>query len=170
MKDGTSEAAAFLRRVDAVEVRLRALAETPVEQAAGHLTAADAGTGEQWEWGQVWAHLAEFVPYWIAQARTVIAESGGVPVPFGRTQADSGRIAAIEGNRHSAVTVLWATLNAHIGQLRAFLTELPDSAWSWHVRGAHPTLGTMSLAQIVDEFMVGHLEQHADQLDSLLRA
>ena len=168
MTNQPSEAAAFLQRLDAVEARLRALAETPVGQTAGHLTAADAGTGEQWEWGQVWAHLAEFVPYWIAEARTVIAESRGVPVPFGRTKADSGRIAAIERDRRAPVTVLWATLDAHIGQLRAFLASLSDSAW--HARGAHQTLGTMSLVQIVDEFMVGHLEQHADQLDSLLRA
>ncbi len=33
--------------------------------------------------------------------------------------------------------------------------------------GAHPRLGDMPLAQIVEEFVVGHLEEHADQLDLL---
>ena len=42
---------------------------------------------------------------------------------------------------------------------------LDDSAWA--ARGLHPTLGEMDLAKIVDEFLVGHLEQHAAQLDQL---
>ena len=153
-------------RLDAVEARLRALAATPLPATRGHLTDADPGTGEQWEWGQVWAHLAEFIPYWIAQARQVISAYHGDPVPFGRVKADPERVAAIERDRGADVGALWARLEVHIAELRAFLTQLPDGAWA--ARGAHQTLGTMSLEHIVDEFMVGHLEQHAAQLDGLV--
>lgn len=157
----------MLRRLDAVEQRLRALAATPLDRVRGHLTAPDAPSGEQWEWGQVWAHLAEFVPYWVVQVRSVIDAYDGEPVPFGRTKADAGRIVAIERDRGVQVQELWSRLESQIDDLRAFLAGLPDRAWSVH--GLHSTLGAMSLERMVDEFMVGHLEQHADQLDGLLR-
>ncbi len=155
----------FLQRLDAVEQRLRARATTPRDATQGHLTDPDQRTGERWEWGQVWAHLAEFVPYWIGQARAVIAAYRGEPVPFGRVKSDSQRIAAIERDRGVDVEELWSRVDSDIGELRTFLAELPDGAWS--VRGQHSTLGTMPLERIVDEFLVGHLEEHADQLDGL---
>lgn len=156
----------MLIRLDVVEARLRTLAATPFAATRGHLTDADPGTGERWEWGQVWAHLAEFIPYWIAQARQVITSHRGEPVPFGRVKTDPQRVAAIERDRSADVSALWSRLETCIGELRAFLAELPDAAWA--ARGAHQTLGTMSLDHIVDEFMVGHLEQHAAQLDGLV--
>ena len=33
--------------------------------------------------------------------------------------------------------------------------------------GLHPSLGPMALPQILERFLVGHLEEHADQLDLL---
>lgn len=38
---------------------------------------------------------------------------------------------------------------------------------SWSAQGWHPTLGVMDLTRIVDEFMVKHLEEHAEQLDRM---
>jgi hypothetical protein len=163
----TTAAPDFLPRLDAVEARLaQHAAATAVH--TGMLTDADPGTGEQWEWGQVWAHLGEFIPYWIAQARTVIGEYRGEPVHFGRVKSNPERIAAIERDRRAAVAQLWSRLHTHIAQLRTFLHDLPDSAWS--ARGLHQTLGVMDIPHIVDEFLVGHLEQHAAQLDGLARS
>ena len=153
-------------RLDAVEQRLAALSRTPLDDVRGHHTAPDPPTGETWEWGQVWAHLAEFIPYWLNQAQAVIDGYRGEPVPFGRVKSDAGRVAAIERDRGTAIADLWARLEAHIAEARAFLRRLPDQAWS--ARGLHPTLGVMSLDRLLDEFVIGHLEQHADQLDSLL--
>ena len=36
------------------------------------LTEPDPGGEERWEAGQVWAHLAEFPAYWLAQAQRVV--------------------------------------------------------------------------------------------------
>jgi len=158
----------FLARLDVVELRLAVHAGSGATRPAGRLTDADPGTGEQWEWGQVWAHLAEFVPYWVEQARIVIGGYDGEPVPFGRVKSDPERVAAIERDRGAAVDELWQRLQAHIADLRMFLRHLPDDAWA--ARGAHQSLGVMTLPHIVDEFLVGHLEQHATQLDGLVRA
>ncbi len=158
----------FLRRVDAVEQRLQQHAQRDASTVGDRRTDPDPPTGETWEWGQVWAHLAEFLPYWLDQARAVIASYRGEPVPFGRTKSDAGRVEAIARDRNAEVAVLWDRTRDGVGELRVFLRELPDGAWS--VRGRHSTLGEMHLAGIVEEFMVGHLEQHADQLDGLAAA
>lgn len=160
-----SEAAELLQRLDAAEQRLAAHAQRDAGSIGDRRTDPDPPTGETWEWGQVWAHLAEFLPYWLDQARQVITAYAGEPVPFGRTKSDPGRVAAIARDRNAQVQELWVRTRDGIGETRTFLRELRPGAWA--VRGAHRTLGVMPLSAIVDEFMVGHLEQHAAQLDGL---
>lgn len=157
----------YLSRLDAVEARLAAAAAT--EPPPGALTAADPGSGERWDRGQVWAHLSEFIPYWIIQAGPVLrGQSSGEPVPFGRTKGDPERVGAIERDRRAPASVLWADTHADIAALRGFLGTLqPDQ---WEIRGLHPTLGAMTIDELVEMFLVGHLEQHADQLEAMSAA
>ncbi len=155
----------YVHRLDAVEERLAGQAASVIRP--GALTSADPGSGERWEAGQVWAHVAEFIPYWIDEAQHVIATHSDEPVPFGRTESDPARVAAIERDRTQPVTVLWAEAHAGIEQLRRFLLQLEPGAWQ--ARGLHPTLGVMDAERMVEEFLVGHLEQHGDQLDELTR-
>jgi hypothetical protein len=161
-----SERPGFIQRLDAVEERLAAQAAIS-SRTRGALTAPDPASGERWDAGQVWAHLAEFVPYWVGQLQVVLRDYDGEPVQFGRTQTDAGRLAAIERDRTQPVSVLWADTHTDIEQLRRFLQGLDGEAWS--ARGLHPTLGVLDADRIVDDFLVGHLEQHADQLDELAR-
>jgi hypothetical protein len=132
------------------------------------LTGADPRTGERWDAGQVWAHLAEFPGYWLGQFERLAAAhaSGSIePAPFGRTAADSDRVAIIERDRHMSAPALHARVDDEIGAAEAFLRALPASAWQ--LTGRHPTLGVMALPAMVQRFLVGHLEEHADQLDEL---
>ncbi len=155
----------YLARLDAVESRLGAAAGT--EPPPGSLTGADAETGERWERGQVWAHVSEFIPYWIAQAAPVLNnDNAGEPVPFGRTKRDPERIGAIERNRNAPVPVLWDDTRADIAELRAFLGTITPEQWA--LEGRHPTLGPMTVEELVEEFLVGHLEEHADQLEGMI--
>ncbi len=116
----------------------------------------------------MWAHVAEFIPYWVDEARLVVERGRREPEPFGRTKTDPARLAAIERDRSTDQGRLWARTERDIATLRAFLSGLTEVGVGrpW----AHPTLGTMDLAHIVDEFLVGHLEQHATQLDELRHA
>src|SRR5204862_411810 len=123
-------------------------------------------SGERWEWGQVWAHMVEFVPYWMDQIRDAVA--AGVtdePVPFGRVKSDPNRVAGIEAGRHDPIGVLHTRLSEEVNGLKAFLADLSED--DWRVTGRHQTLGTMPMDRIVEEFLVGHLEEHAAQLESL---
>jgi hypothetical protein len=157
----------YLARLEAVKARLGAAAAAAPPPDA--LSGADPDTGEQWDRGQVWAHLSEFIPYWIAQAGPVLrGQASGAPVPFGRTMGDPERIGAIERDRRAPVSVLWADTRADIVGLRAFLGAIqPDQ---WEIRGLHPTRGAVTVDELVESFLVGHLEEHADQIEGMGKA
>lgn len=151
----------FAARLDDVERRFAALAT----RTATGLTDADPRTGEQWDAGQVWAHTAEFPGYWLRELATVVDCWHGEPVPFGRVKTDPDRIAAIERDRATDPALLAARVRAGIAAIRERLATLPPEAWD--ARGSHSTLGVMDAERIVEEFLVGHLEEHATQLESL---
>ena len=154
----------FLARLDAVEPRLRAAAA--LDPAPGGLTEPDQPSGEQWDWGQVWAHLGEFVPYWIDQIRTVLSAEPEADLPsFGRVQTDPARLAAIDTDRHRPSQELWRRLEGQLVDLRALLATM--SAIDWKRSVSHSTLGALDMREVAEMFLVGHLEGHADQLDGL---
>jgi hypothetical protein len=157
----------FRQRVDVVGQRLARAATGPSRSG---LTAPDPPTGEQWDAGQVWAHIAEFIAYWIAQARHVLEESvrgdNAEPVPFGRVKTDPDRVAAIARDRGRPPAAQLQTIEHDLDALRSFIASVPAPRWS--TRGVHQTLGIMTLEHIVEEFLVGHLEQHVGQLDTLV--
>ena len=153
----------FLARLDSVMARLQLLA---VRTPTSSLTRPDPKTGEQWDAGQVWAHLAEFPSFWLSGVRKVLVQKTDEPVPFGRVASDPSRIAAIERDRNVPPSLLLAQVEAPVAELRALLERLRG-----RLVGAGTALdaGDMDLACIIDEFLVGHLEQHAGQLEDLAR-
>lgn len=146
----------------------RRLAEHAARPVPAGLTDPDDLTNERWEAGQVWAHVAEFPAYWLGQIEQVIAQPTHGAVPFGRVKTDVGRVEAIERERHTDPPAL-------LERVRESLVQVSDAmrSWApetWRLRGAHPTLGEMTVERMVEHFIVAHLEEHADQLDGLAAA
>src|SRR6266511_1948593 len=160
-----SQADELVERLDVVRARLARLSGMPAPRA---LTEPDPRTGERWEWGQVWAHVAEFPAYWTNQIRLALAAGGDEPVPFGRVSSDPGRVAAIERDRRTPATGLWARTAPDLDEVRGLILGLDEAGW--RRRGLHSTLGEMGMSKILDEFLVGHLESHAGQLEGLVSA
>jgi hypothetical protein len=151
-------------RLTAAWSRLEAMAgRTPP---SGALTEPDPADEEQWDWGQVWAHVGEFPGYWLDQLAVVMAAPRDEPQPFGRTRTDPARIGAIEADRSRPVTELWPRIEQQLARLRTTLEGF--TAQDWQLRISHPTLGVMVMPAILDRFLVGHLEEHAAQLEGLL--
>lgn len=158
-----SPAEEFLRRLDLVTERIHRHVATPPPAA---LTDPEPRTGERWDWGQVWAHTAEFPTYWMNQVRLALAVPGPEQVPLGRVASDPDRVAAIESGRTVPVPELWERLSGDLAELRRLIQELRPADWARE--GVHSTLGVLDMPRIFEEFLVGHLEAHADQLDELL--
>lgn len=151
---------AWLKRIDDVERRLSTLAR-PIEG----LTSPDPKTQEQWEDGQVWGHLSEFVDFWIPQVQKVIDNYSGDPVPFGRDPADTRKADSLEAGKSTPPEVSWARLQDDLVRLRQFVASLDSRALA--ARGLHRTIGVMDIDAMMKVFLVGHLEEHAEQLESL---
>jgi hypothetical protein len=162
--DPSARASSYVERLDAVWPRLARL--SAAKPTSGALTDPDPNDEERWDWGQVRAHLAEFPGYWQDRLAEAMAAPRDEPPPFGRTRADAGRIEAIEADRSTPAPELWARIEPQLGRLRSTLEGF--SAEDWELKVAHSTLGVMEMPAILDRFLVGHLEEHAAQLDGLL--
>jgi len=160
----TADVDTLLGRLAEAERRLAEHANAPLP--AG-LTDPDPTTDERWEAGQVWAHLAEFPGYWLGQVQRVVSLPTNEPVPFGRVRTDPTRVDAIERDRHTDPAALLERVRSSLATVTDTAHSLPEEAWT--LRGAHPTLGVMTVRRIVERFIVEHLEEHATQLDSLDR-
>lgn len=152
----------LVERLDEVLGQLQAHAKTA---AVAGWTEPEQPGGERWEWEQIWAHLSEIIGYWLPEIRKVAAQGGEQPVPFGRVKSDAGRISYIEDHRQDPIaSQLRRTIDA-CDELRTLILELPDPAWL--AQGLHSARGVMSMYRILDEFAVGHLEEHERQLAAL---
>ena len=151
----------LMARMAVAEGRMAAFADNPPPG----LTEPEPDTGEQWDAGQAWAHVAEFVPYWQGELEHVVVGAGAEPVPFGRQVTDPSRVGAIEAGRHEPPSAQMARLAGSLTLLRTYLVGLTDAQWA--TRGIHPRRGDMTVADIVERFVVSHLEEHADQLEKL---
>jgi hypothetical protein len=161
----TADATDLMTRLDAAARRLDEHAR--LEKPTG-LTEPDEGGTERWEAGQVWTHIAEFVPYWHHQVEAVIGEYDGTPVPFGRMKTDPDRLAAIEMGHNASIAEQAAQTAEATNVAKRYLEGLTSAEWS--AKGLHPIRGEMDVEAIVERFLVDHLEEHAQQLDGLRRA
>ena len=110
--------------------------------------------------------MAEFVPYWLGHVRRVVTEGSNDPVPFGRSGPDlETRAAGIERGKREPPARLSAEVHRAITELSELLKTIDAAGWA--ARGRHPNQGVMPVGRIIEELEVGHLEAHADQLDSL---
>ncbi|MCA1646657.1 MAG: DinB family protein [Chloroflexi bacterium] len=120
------------------------------------------GPGE-WPVMSTLAHLSELLPYWAHQAEAISRQPGQ---PFGRTHADADRIGAVEEHGHDSLDVAVNRIRASLRECVNALSALPVDAWA--SAGQHPTRGMMTITQLVDAFLVSHVEEHTTQTRATL--
>jgi hypothetical protein len=161
--------------IEALVARLRAAAERfaaiqpAVEAAAPWPLSANFGTEPEASWGppETLAHVAEMLPFWVGEIERVI-DGPAEPVPFGRVATDQIRLLVLERDRSLPPRELFARIaegSARAARRFAQLTREEAAR-----RGLHPRLGEMTVEAIAERFLVSHLEEHAEQLDSVASA
>jgi hypothetical protein len=127
------------------------------------------GVEDEAAWGprELLAHVAEMLPYWFGEIERVLA-GGPEPVPFGRIASDKARIEAIGRDRTLTIRDLFARIANGVADYADLLDSLTPG--DTERRGAHPTLGEMTIERIIERFVVNHAEEHARQLESILEA
>jgi len=158
-----------IARLDAARRRIRALGPAVVRGEPWRLSP-DIGVGPEATWGppEVLAHVAEMVPFWQGELERVLAIPESAPLPrFGRTAEDPLRIGVIARDRSLPAHELLARIEAGLDRLVLRLGQLTPR--EGERRAVHATRGEWSLVEFIDRFLVTHLEEHARQLDDLLR-
>ncbi len=126
------------------------------------------GVEPEASWGpmETLAHVAEMIPFWLGQIEIILDAPESEPAPFGRVQSDTIRIGLIERDRTLPPRELLARIVADAERTAARLAELAPS--DGERPGMHPTLGQVTVGQIAERFIAGHLDDHLRQMGDIL--
>ena len=118
-------------------------------------------------WGpmELLAHVTEMLPYWLGEVERVLA-GPAEPVPFGRVGTDPVRIALIGRDRTLPTGELYTRIDSWLERWSHRLASLTPAQRA--KLGLHPRLGEMTVEAIVERMIVHHLDEHVDQLESIL--
>jgi hypothetical protein len=121
----------------------------------------------EWVGQEILAHVDEMLPYWLGEIERVMV--GRVePVPFGREPTDLVRMLTVDRDRTLPVSELYGRLDNSLERVLRRLLELDDRQVAR--RGLHKTRGEMTVRQIVDTMLAGHIEEHCSQMAAALDA
>jgi len=125
------------------------------------------GSEPESDWGpkELLAHTAEMLGFWPAEIDRILG-GGPAPVPFGRVSTDPNRIERIGRDRELPTAELFERIAAGANGVGTRIRSL--SAADAARIGLHPRLGEMTVGRIVERFLVGHLEEHVEQLRGIL--
>ena len=126
------------------------------------------GTEPEADWGprELLAHVNEMLPYWCEQLEGVLAGDPATAVPFGRLATDETRLGRIGSDRAKPAGQLLDEIGVGLDRAAAFVTGL--SAADRERRGLHSSRGELTVDASLERFLVGHLEDHVEQLRGIL--
>ncbi len=130
--------------------------------------AAQGADEASWAPTEVLAHVCEMLPYWLGEMERVLAPGDAGPAAFGRTAADQIRTLTVARDATLPPRELYDRMAAGIDRYERRLPQLSEA--DVRRRGTHPTRGELTVEELLERFVVGHLEEHAVQLEDALRA
>jgi len=151
------------RRLKTVYEQLATLLRRP--DLAGHLRT-EVGENE-WSAMQVVGHLVEMIPYWLHHCRVIIA-AGGAPPAFGRGLDAPERLAGVERGARGELNDLLAVLGEEVEAAVRAIGSM--STMERAKKGMHVRHGEMTVADILERFIVAHAEDHLKQAQAALRS
>jgi hypothetical protein len=114
---------------------------------------------------QILAHIAEIIPYWLDHCRRLIAASGDVP-RFGRSLDARERLDGVERGAKYSRDQLVGILREEIRSAAATIRSMSPA--ERNRKGVHIRRGEMTVAQVLEVFIVAHAEEHLGQLGAAL--
>lgn len=118
-----------------------------------------------WYPPEVLAHLTEMLPYWLGEVERMLA-GGPEPVPFGRVASNELRTGVIARDRTLPFRELYARIESTVNRAVARLGEMRDE--DLDRQGDRQGRGIVTVGQIMNDSMAGHLMEHVRQIDDLL--
>ena len=144
------------------------MAQRPRVEAAAPFPQSDNilhGPEAYWYPPEVLAHLTEMLPFWFGEVERIMA-GGPEPVPFGRVATNTLRIGVIDRDRTLPLRELYARVDSIVRRAIARLGEMTDA--DLDRQGLRASRGLVTIGQIMNDSMAGHLVEHVHQIDDLL--
>jgi hypothetical protein len=113
---------------------------------------------DEWTAAELTGHVSEFPATFADQARRLASSPGA---PLGRTLDDPGRLAALARLAGAGPPEAAEAVRRSVREAVESLRGLPPDAWQ--VTGRHQRYGDMTVAQVVERFILNHLREHLDQ-------
>lgn len=164
-------------RLDAATDALVALGPVIAEREPWPLTETY-GPGPESEWGprEVLAHVAEMLPYWLGEIELIVdagigtagSQVGAQPPPFGRLEDDPIRVQVIGRDRAFPGRELLGRIDVEGHRTGRRFRELRENEVGF--LGRHVTRGDLTIADIAERLIVGHIEGHVKQLGDIVAA
>ena len=134
------------------------------------------GPGPESSWGprEVLAHVAEMLPYWLGEIELIVdagvdaaaMAAGRVPPGFGRLEDDPIRVQIIGRDRAFPGRELLGRVEAEGRRAASRFRALAD-AEAGRI-GRHVTRGNLTIPEIAERLIVGHIECHVTQLRDIV--
>ena len=121
---------------------------------------------DAWSAMQTLGHVTEMIPYWLNHCRVLIATTGAPP-RFGRTPGSPERIAGVAHGASAEPEVLLARLEEEVRSAAGAIRKLSEA--ERRKRGISGERGEMTVAEILESFIVSHAEEHLAQVKTALR-
>jgi uncharacterized damage-inducible protein DinB len=121
----------------------------------------------EWSAMQALGHMTEMIPYWLSHCRTLIAATGAPPT-FGRTAGSPERLAGVAHGANADPDALLRQLRESVRTAASVIRQLSEAERG--KRGISTERGDMTVAQVIESFIVDHAEEHLAQVQGTLRA
>jgi uncharacterized damage-inducible protein DinB len=151
---GRSESHVLAERLVAAHRRLQAHVATLALNKV-----ARPGRSGEWSAGEVLAHIPEFLRYWCGQVQLLTDRPGA---GFGRSKDDADRIAWVSERGQLPLGILVGDLSRAMDEVVAIVSSLSDD--DLQKSGEHFRRGRMTVGDVVETFLVQHLDEHQLQL------
>src|SRR5262245_23367361 len=121
---------------------------------------------DAWSALQVIGHLVEMIPYWLDHCHRLIAATHEPP-QFGRTLDAPERLAGVEAATTSDAAQLLSRLHQVVEAAAKDIRHMTEA--ERRKTGIHLRLGTMTVAEVVEQLIIGHAEAHVAQVEEALK-
>jgi len=121
----------------------------------------------EWSAMQTVGHMTELIPYWLHHCRVLIAATGGLPT-FGRTPGSPERLAGVAHGAAAQPDVLLSQLEKEVRAAAGTIRSLSMAERS--KRGLDSERGEVTVADVLESFIVSHAEGHLAQAQAALRS
>ena len=149
------------RRLESASEQIAALLRQP--DVARRLRSA--GGEDEWSALQIMGHLVEMIPYWLNHCRALSAATAEPPV-FGRTLDAPERLAGVEHGETGDLAALLDRLNEEVQAAARAIRAMSPAERS--KTGVHIRRGEVTVADVVEIFIVAHIEDHLAQMRAAL--